>query len=83
MVLCAVGIFAPARIYDDSLLQRLGMSGMFFFCFGRFRQLIEVGSMTGNCLPISVQLVGHVGLAIFAIGTAWRAAHDYRKRASL
>lgn len=80
MVLCLVGIFTPARVYDDTFLQRLGMSGTFLFCFGRFRQLVEFGAMTGNCLPVSVQLVGHVGLALFAMGTAWRAVRDYRRR---
>lgn len=77
MLGCFAGIFLSARYYNDNLLQRIGMSGLFVICLSRFEQLVELGEMTGRCVPISAQLCGHVGMALFTIGTAWKAFVDY------
>lgn len=76
---CFAGIFLPAKYYDDNLLQRLGMSGLFMLCLGRLEQLIQAGQMTGNCVPVSIQLCGHVGLAMITVGTAWKAYRSYQR----
>jgi hypothetical protein len=74
---CLAGIFLPAKYYDDNLLQRLGMSGLFVLCLTRFEQLIKAGELTGGCVPVSAQLCGHVGMALITVGTAWKAYRSY------
>lgn len=83
MTLCVVGIFGPKAWYDDNLLQRLGMTGIFGICWPRLSQLLELQQLTNNCMPASAQLAGHIGFALFAVGLAWKARQDYvAKRAS-
>lgn len=73
MFLCVCGVFAPKAYYDDNLAQRLGMSGVFMFSWPRLMQLIELRDITANTMPVSAQIAGHVGLALFAVGTAYKA----------
>ena len=78
MLGCFAGIFLPPKYYDDNLLQRLGMSGLFVLCLARLDQLVKAGELTGNCVPVSVQLCGHVGMALITVGTAWKAYRTYQ-----
>lgn len=71
MVACAWGVCAPRRIFDDNIPQRVGMAGVFFFALPRFIALLENG-FTANCMPASAQLLGHVGMALYSIGTAYK-----------
>jgi len=80
---CLAGVFLPARYYDDNLFQRVGMSGLFMFSLARFDQLVRLGELTGNCVPVSTQLCGHVGLAMLVLGTAWKARADYVTRGGI
>lgn len=73
MILCLVGVFIPPRFYDDNLAQRIGMAGVFTVCWPRFWHLIDNQGFVGNCLPVAAQVLGHVGLALFALGTAYKA----------
>ena len=73
MLLCVVGILVPKAYYDDNLAQRLGMAGMFIFCWPRLVQLLETREITSLVMPVTAQVLGHVGLALFAIGTAYKA----------
>lgn len=70
---CLVGTFAPTHVYNDNLAQRLGMFGVFMFCFQRFVLLMEHMELTSRYMPASAQLAGHIGLALFTIGTAYKA----------
>ena len=73
MILCLVGVFIPSRFYDDNLAQRAGMAGVFIVCWPRLVHLIDNQGFVGNCLPVAAQVLGHVGLALFAAGTAYKA----------
>lgn len=73
MALCVVGVFIPKKYYDDNLAQCIGMAGVFMFSWPRLMQLIEVRDITANTMPVSAQLAGHAGLALYAIGTAYKA----------
>ncbi len=73
MLLCVVGVFIPRTYYDDNLAQRLGMVGVFLFCWPRLVQLLERQEITGYVMPVTAQVFGHVGLALFAVGTAYKA----------
>lgn len=73
MVLCFVGVFIPKKYFDDNLAQCVGMAGMFMFCWPRLAQLLERQEITANTMPVFAQLVGHTGLALYAMGTAYKA----------
>jgi len=73
MLLCVVGVFVPKAYYNDNLAQRIGMAGVFMFCWPRLVQLFEHQMIRNNCMPVEAQVAGHVGLALFAIGTAYKA----------
>jgi hypothetical protein len=72
MLLCVLGVFIPKVYYDDNLAQRIGMAGVFIFCWPRLVQLLEAREITGLVVPVPAQLAGHVGLAMFAVGTAYK-----------
>ena len=69
-VLCAVGAFS--RAYPDNMLQRIGMSSMGVWCTAQAVDMIQ--SMHTD----SVQLMLHIGLATFAVGTALRVRQVHR-----
>lgn len=73
MVLCVVGVFIPKRIYDDNLAQCIGMAGVFMFSWPRLAQLLERQEITSFVMPVLAQTAGHVGLALYALGTAYKA----------
>lgn len=73
MTLCVVGVFIPKKYFDDNLAQCVGMAGVFMFSWPRLSQLIEMRDITANTMPVSAQLAGHVGLALYALGTAYKA----------
>lgn len=80
MVCCTLGVFAPKRIYADNLLQRLGMTGIVFFCLPRFLQLLQMQTLTSVCMPAEAQVMGHVGMALYCIGTTTKVLlHHYRR----
>lgn len=73
MALCVVGVFIPKRIYDDNLAQCIGMAGVFMFSWPRLAQLLEHRELTSIAMPAMAQTAGHVGLALYAMGTAYKA----------
>lgn len=73
MALCLVGVFIPKRFYDDNLAQCIGMAGVFMFCWPRLMQLLERQELTSIAMPALAQTAGHVGLALYAVGTAYKA----------
>lgn len=73
MALCLIGVFIPKKYFDDNLAQCVGMAGMFMFCWPRLAQLLERQEITANTMPVFAQLVGHTGLALYAMGTAYKA----------
>jgi hypothetical protein len=72
MALCVVGVFIPKTYYDDNLLQRIGMTGVFAFCWPRLMQILDRFELTSATMPVSAQVFGHVGLMLFAVGTAYK-----------
>lgn len=79
MVCCLAGTIAPKHVYDDNIAQRIGMAGIFMVCWPRFWHLIEHQGFIGNCLPVPAQVLGHIGLAAYALGTAWKVWRHARK----
>jgi hypothetical protein len=79
MGLCVAGVLTPKALYDANLFQRLGMAGMFAFSWPRLVQLFETHTITGNCMPVSAQVCGHVGIALYATGTAFKVWWFHRK----
>lgn len=77
MATCMLGVFTPSYIFNDNLFQRLGMTGMFFFSLPKFLMVVEQQSLQTNCLPALPQVLGHVGTALFCLGTMW---HVIRRR---
>lgn len=73
MALCVIGVFIPRKFFDDNLGQCIGMAGVFMFCWPRLMQLIEHRELTSIAMPAEAQMAGHVGLALYAIGTAYKA----------
>jgi hypothetical protein len=73
MVFCVIGVFIPKAYYDDNLAQRIGMAGVFMFSWPRLSMLLERQEITSVVMPVSAQVLGHVGLALFALGTAYKA----------
>lgn len=72
MVLCLAGAFWP--MYEETasqrvatLLQRIGMALLFIGCWPRLVVIYESREMTA-----AGGWVAHVGLALFAVGTAWK-----------
>jgi hypothetical protein len=80
MACCFAGTFAPKHIYDDNIAQRIGMAGVFMVCWPRFWHLIDNQGFVGNCLPVTAQIFGHVGLAAYCAGTAWKVWRHKPKR---
>lgn len=81
MTLCVIGVFVSKKYYDDNLFQRIGMAGVFIFCMPRFIQLMSKQEITTVVMPLTAQLFGHVGLMLFAVGTAYKAwKHRPNKR---
>jgi hypothetical protein len=80
MISCAAGAFAPKEIFNDNPAQRIGMAGVFFFALPRFIQLMERQEFTANCMSASAQLAGHVGLALYCVGTAIKVMRHKPKR---
>lgn len=72
MICCTAGVFAPKHVFADSALQRLGMIGVALFCLPRFLQLLHTQTLTSSCMPADAQLMGHVGLALYCVGTAFK-----------
>lgn len=70
--LCTWGVFSGA--YDDTLLQRVGMSCLALWCWARLPIKLE----TLETEP--VHLVLHVGLAVYAVGTALKLRKLERER---
>src|SRR5574341_765172 len=70
---CLAGIFAPKHIYNDNLAQRIGMAGVFCFCWPRLAQIIDQQALSAQVVPAAAQLAGHVGMACFVLGTAFKA----------
>lgn len=68
VVSCTVGVFAPRALYDDNLLQRVGMSGMVFFCLPRLMMILDEQALSARCMPATAQLLGHVGVACYCVG---------------
>lgn len=73
MALCVVGVFIPKRIYDDNLAQCVGMAGVFMFSWPRLAHLLDHQEITSIVIPALAQTAGHVGLALYALGTAYKA----------
>lgn len=73
MALCVVGVFTPKRVFDDNLAQCIGMAGVFMFCYPRLVQILELRELTSLVVPALAQTAGHVGLALYALGTAYKA----------
>ncbi len=63
-LLCVVGTFHHR--FDDNLGMRIGMGILGIGCAGRVVRLIETQSISPDAL------VMHVGMAMFALGLAWR-----------
>lgn len=82
-VLCAAGIFS--HHYRDNWPQFVGLVLVLLWSFGRS---IDLGVrwwnwIGGELVPTpqvsTQQLLGHIGLALFAIGTAWKVwTHRHR-----
>lgn len=64
MALCVLGTFG--RWYSDNLAQRIGMAMLFIGCWPKVEELMFFRPENGGVW------VAHVGLAVFAMGTAWK-----------
>jgi hypothetical protein len=73
MGLCVIGAFAPRQYYAANLAQCIGMAGVFMFSWPRLALLIEHREITSIAMPVFAQVVGHTGLALYAVGTAYKA----------
>jgi hypothetical protein len=69
---CTLGVFLPQRIFADNLAQRVGMTGVVFFCLPRFLQIMDTHTLTAVCFPAEAQLMGHVGMALYCLGVGWK-----------
>ena len=64
MVLCVLG--TVVRAFRDNLPQRIGMAFLFIGCWPRVQDMwLYRPESDGSWL-------GHLGLAMFALGTAWK-----------
>lgn len=79
MLLCVLGVFLPRRCYHGNLAQCLGMIGVFMFSWPKFASLVVHQHITSVVMPVSAQIAGHVGLALYALGTAYV---EWRRTAS-
>lgn len=60
--ICIVGVFSSH--FDDTLLQRLGMAILCFFCAGRAGTIWMARDVNPDWFGV------HLGMAVFAVGTA-------------
>lgn len=77
---CTLGVFLPDRIFADNLPQRIGLTGITFFCLPRFLQIVQSQALSGHCFPVEAQLMGHVGMALYCVGTCWKVFRHRRDR---
>jgi hypothetical protein len=78
---CTLGVFLPDRIFADNLAQRIGMIGVALFSLPRFLLLLKTQTLTAVCIPLEAQLMGHVGMALYCLGTMWKIfRHRPRRR---
>lgn len=76
---CLCGIFSNS--FHDNLAQRLGMVGIFLFSLPRWIQLLQTQELTSVCMPADAQVLGHVGLALYCVGTTFKVLkHRPRRR---
>lgn len=62
-ILCTWGVFT--RFYNESLLERLGMSLIAIWCISRIVHKVEFGYTEAQHLFL------HVGMASLAVGMVW------------
>lgn len=70
-VICLFGVFSSH--YKDNWAQFVGLWGMIAWSLARSWQLIDDGGSV-----TTQQLVAHVSITIFALGTAWKVARHKR-----
>ena len=63
-IVCLFGVFSP--IYKDNWCQFFGLWGLIAWSLARGFQVVETGDVSTQ------QLIAHVSLALFAVGTAWK-----------
>lgn len=64
-----------SRNYDDSLLQRCGLSVIAIGCFARAAERLA----TSVPDPPPILLASQIGLALYAIGTAFKIVQAHRR----
>lgn len=65
---CTLGVFS--RAFADNMAQRLGMIGIVFFSLPRLLMILKAQEVSGVCMPVDAQVLGHVGMALYCLGTA-------------
>lgn len=74
IVTACVGAALQELRYRGSynLAQLIGTTFLFFGCFPRLRGIVETQSMAATAAVAEASILIHVGLAIMALGHAWK-----------